>query len=120
QARAAAQLAQAIADNRIGAGESEPAQFFQQADGGDIGIALQKLNDVVVERIQETLRWLSLFGGRPAASLFMLGDDLGDGLTVHRECLRNASMRGSAVEHPDDVVASRFVHRVHTPWPCRR
>ena len=54
-ARAAAQLAQAVADNRVGAGESEPAQFFQHPDGGDLRIAFEKLNNLVLERIQETL-----------------------------------------------------------------
>src|SRR5207302_9487343 len=47
--RAAAQLAQLVADDRVGAGESEPTELFQHPDRGDLGIAFQKLNDVVPE-----------------------------------------------------------------------
>ena len=118
--RVAAQLAQMIADNGVGAFKSKPAQFFSHPNGGDLGIAFQKLNDIVLEGIQQTLPWFALLGRRTGPVLFMLGDDLGDCLTVDTERLRDPAMRGSTVEHANDFVACRFVHRFHTPSPCRR
>lgn len=44
-----AYVAEVILDNRIGALESEPTEFFPHADGGDLGITFQKLKDVVLE-----------------------------------------------------------------------
>jgi hypothetical protein len=44
-------LAEVVLDNRIGALEPEPTQFFHHAHGGDLGIAFQKLQDVVLEWI---------------------------------------------------------------------
>src|SRR5882724_13506090 len=113
-------MTQVIANNGVAALESEPTQFFQHPDGSDVGIAFQKLSDVVLEWIEQTLAWLPLLGRRARSGGLMLGDDLGDRLTVDSELLRNAALRGSAVEHPNDLVACRFVHRCHTPSPCRR
>src|SRR2546427_2977081 len=63
-ARVAAQLAQMIADNGVGAFKSKPAQFFSHPTGGDLGIAFQKLNDIFLERLQQPLPRFVLLGTR--------------------------------------------------------
>src|SRR3989442_12714957 len=71
--RVAAQLAQMIADNGVGAFKSKPAQFFSHPNGGELGIAFQQLNAIVPERIQETLPSLGLAGRRTRPVLCLRG-----------------------------------------------
>src|SRR2546425_11173067 len=66
--RVAAQLAQMIADNGVGAFKSKPAQFFSHPNGGDLGIAFQKLNDIVLEGSNRLFRGLRSLGGAPVRS----------------------------------------------------
>src|SRR5215475_2705159 len=99
-----------LLDDAVAAPESQPAQFFMQADRGQVRVAFQQLRDLIRVGIQQSgfarTTVLRLFISLASVPL----QNAVDALTVDIEQACDRSLGSSGIVQPDDLVARGFVH----------
>ncbi len=104
----------------VGALESAPAEFLMKPDGRNIWIARQQRCDLILKRIEHAFRLAFAARQRAGSGLLVFTDNPVDAFTADTERLGDPAAGCFPVLHPDDLVAYRFFHCLHTPSPCRR
>ena len=106
------QLPDALAENRVAAGEAQPPQLFEQPRDRDVGVTRQPLTNRVVVGIERTgtstRRCRRCGGVRPFR--FPAADDRLHGLASQVQFRGNLSDRGAALMPTHNLVACCFGH----------
>jgi hypothetical protein len=94
----------------VAARESQTAQFFMEADCGQVRVALQKLHDPIRVRVQQAGPGRALVFGLLSPLALVLFQDTVHALAIDIEQACDRSLRGTGIVPPDDLVARGFVH----------
>ena len=94
----------------VAALKAQPAQFFMQADSGQIRVTFQQLRDLIRIRIQQTRparTFAFRFSGPLAPVLLQYAVHA---LAVDSQLARDRSLRSAGIVQADDLVAGGFLH----------
>ena len=117
--RVRADGAQVFLHDAVASLEAQPAQFFMQADGGQIRVAFQQLRDPVSIRIQQTraVRAFAFYFSSPGALMFF--QHAAHALAVDSQLKRNRSLRSAGIAQADNLVARGSLHAAVFISPTR-
>ena len=103
----------------VAALEPQPAQFFMQADSGQIRVAFQKLRDPISMRIQQTrtVRAFVFHFSGPGALMFL--QYAVHALAVDSQLQRDRSLRSAGIMQADNLVARGLPHAAVFISPTR-
>ena len=111
--------AQMFLHDAVAALKAQPAQFFMQADGGQIRVAFQQLRDPIRVRVQQArpARTFAFRFSGPGALVFL--QHAVHALAVDSQLPRDGSLRSAGIVQADDLVARGFLHAAVFISPTR-
>lgn len=111
--------AQPFAHDRVVALKAQLAQFLVQSHGGQIGVALDELRDVIGERVEQCRPSVFVAVGRACPAAFVFRQHGGHALARDSQQAGDAALGRASVVQADDLVAGGGVHAFNSPMKSR-
>jgi hypothetical protein len=117
--RVGANDAQVFFHDAVAALKAQPPQFFMQADGGQIRIAFQQLDDLVHIRVQQARPARAVAFRFSSSGSLVLLQHVAHAFAVDSQLQRDGSLRSTGIVQADNLVAQRFPHAAVFISPTR-